>query len=212
MIMDTLAAVSLATEPPHPTELKKERVKKHDRLILSVMWRTILGQALYQILVLVVLLYFAPLMFDMNYDYIDEPFYRNGEPTFRTYHYTLIFYTFILMNLFNQVNSRKLGIKDFNIFERFFNNFYFLVILIGEFVATFFMVEIGGVIFRTASLPLSMHITAISLGVGTWIVGAILKATPEPWVEKIPVLINEEQGDEGEDIISKMHKRVAGKV
>ena len=43
MIMDTLAALALATEPPHPTELKKERVRKHDKIILKVMWRNILG-------------------------------------------------------------------------------------------------------------------------------------------------------------------------
>lgn len=43
MVMDTLAAIALATEPPHPTELHKSRIKKHDRVILNSMWRTILG-------------------------------------------------------------------------------------------------------------------------------------------------------------------------
>jgi len=43
MIMDTLAAIALATEPPHPTELKKERVRKHDKLITPVMLRNVLG-------------------------------------------------------------------------------------------------------------------------------------------------------------------------
>jgi Ca2+-transporting ATPase len=110
MVMDTLAALSLATEPPHPTELKKERVKKHDKIIIQVMWRSILGQVVYQFIVLVVLLYFGPLMFNINYDYINEPFYREIinehsekviEPTNKIYHYTLIFHTFMLMNLFN---------------------------------------------------------------------------------------------------------------
>jgi len=77
MVMDTLAALALATEPPHPTELKKDRPKKHDKIILPVMWRQIFGQAIYQLLVMITLLYFAPLMFSMNYDYIDAPFYDN---------------------------------------------------------------------------------------------------------------------------------------
>ena len=47
MIMDTLAAIALATEPPHPTELKKQRVKKHDKIILKGMWRTIITGAIY---------------------------------------------------------------------------------------------------------------------------------------------------------------------
>ena len=43
MVMDTLAAISLATEPPHPTELKKEKVRKSDRLITPVMLRNVIG-------------------------------------------------------------------------------------------------------------------------------------------------------------------------
>lgn len=43
MVMDTLAALSLATEPPHPTELKKEKEKKSNTIITSVMWRNIFG-------------------------------------------------------------------------------------------------------------------------------------------------------------------------
>lgn len=69
MVMDTLAALSLATEPPHPTELNKDRVRKHDRLITPVMLRNIVGQSIYQFIVVIVLLYFGPLMFDINYEY-----------------------------------------------------------------------------------------------------------------------------------------------
>jgi Ca2+-transporting ATPase len=47
MIMDALAAISLATEPPHPEGLKKEKQKKNDRIVLPVMWRNILVQAVY---------------------------------------------------------------------------------------------------------------------------------------------------------------------
>jgi hypothetical protein len=42
MIMDALAAVSLATEPPHPSAIKTEKQKKTDKIILPVMWRNIL--------------------------------------------------------------------------------------------------------------------------------------------------------------------------
>jgi hypothetical protein len=43
MIMDTLAALALATEPPHPTELRKERIRKHDKIIMPIMVRNIFG-------------------------------------------------------------------------------------------------------------------------------------------------------------------------
>jgi Ca2+-transporting ATPase len=102
MVMDTLAAIALATEPPHPTELKKERVRKNDKIIMPVMLRNVLGQATYMFVVLIVLLYFGPLMFDINYDYVEAPFYNDdGSASNRLYHYTLIFHTFMLMQLFN---------------------------------------------------------------------------------------------------------------
>lgn len=64
----------------------------------------------------------------------------------------MIFHTFVLMNLFNQLNSRKLGWRDFNIFERFFNNFKFLLVVSAEFVFQYLIVLYGGAIFRTAPL------------------------------------------------------------
>ena len=157
MVMDTLAAVALATEPPHPTELKKERVKKHDKIILPVMQRTVLVQVIYQTIVMIVLLYFGPLMFGMSYNLIDEPFYYvsgdfKGDATFRTYHYTFLFQTFMFMQLFNQINSRKLGVRDFNIVERIHNNYLFVIVLAAEFAAQWFMVSLGGKIFRTVAL------------------------------------------------------------
>jgi Ca2+-transporting ATPase len=78
MVMDTLAAVALATEPPHPTELKQQRIKKHDRVILQGMWRTILGESIYQIITMMVLLYAGPWIFGIPYDLINCPFYTSS--------------------------------------------------------------------------------------------------------------------------------------
>lgn len=46
MIMDTLAAFALATEPPRK-EISTHIVKKFDKIITPVMWRNILSQVLY---------------------------------------------------------------------------------------------------------------------------------------------------------------------
>jgi hypothetical protein len=51
-----------------------------------------------------------------------------GDPTPKCYHYTMIFNTFILMQVFNEINARKL--RDYNVFKGFFNNWLFLMILI----------------------------------------------------------------------------------
>jgi magnesium-transporting ATPase (P-type) len=72
MIMDTLAAISLATEPPHPVSMKLEKQKKTDRIILPVMWRNIIGQVAYQLTVLIVMLYTVPWWFGKGYDLVDN--------------------------------------------------------------------------------------------------------------------------------------------
>ena len=196
MVMDTLAAISLCTEPPHPTELKKERVKKHDKIILKSMWRSILGHFIYQFLVMLTLLYFGPLMFDINYDYIYEiKFDENGNPSNRIIHYSLMIITFMMMQLFNQINCRRLGVKAFNVFEDFFNNWLFIFILIGEFCISWAMILFGGKIFQTAPLTWQMVIAAFSFGIGSLLIGAGLKATPEQLIEKIPELLNENSTD-----------------
>ena len=100
-----------------------------------------------------------------------------------------MFHTYVLMNLFNQINSRKLGATELNVFAHFLNNFYFLLVLLAEFVATFFMVQYGGSIFRTAPLTIEMHIACYSFGFGSLIVGAVLKLTKPEFLalfERVP--------------------------
>ena len=106
-------------------------------------------------------------------------------------------------------NSRKLGLKEFNIFSNFFNNFWFFIILAIEFTATWFMITLGSKIFRSVLLTFPMMITAISFGIGSWIVAAAVKATPPEFAEKIPELINENAG-EGHDILSILQKKMQG--
>ena len=72
-------------------------------------------------------------LFDLEYTDKD-PFYIevNGVNvgTAKTMHYTLIFHTFVFMQVFNEINSRKLGVKEYNVFAGFFNNALFLFIIL----------------------------------------------------------------------------------
>lgn len=55
MIMDTLGALALATEPPHDGLMKRPPIGKNAKFITRIMWRNIIGQSIYQIMVLLVL-------------------------------------------------------------------------------------------------------------------------------------------------------------
>lgn len=55
LIMDTLGALALATEPPHDGLMRRPPVGRNTNFITGIMWRNIIGQSIYQITVLLVL-------------------------------------------------------------------------------------------------------------------------------------------------------------
>lgn len=55
MIMDTLGALALATEPPNDGLMKRPPVGRHVSFITKAMWRNIVGQSIYQLAILGVL-------------------------------------------------------------------------------------------------------------------------------------------------------------
>lgn len=57
MIMDTLGALALATEPPNDEMMKRPPISKGQHFITRTMWKNIMGQSIYQLAVLGVLLF-----------------------------------------------------------------------------------------------------------------------------------------------------------
>ena len=109
-----------------------------------------------------------------------------GDPTPKCYHYTMIFNTFVCMQVFNEINSRKLGAHDYNVFKGFFNNLLFLVILIVTLGIQYVMVQYGGLPIRAAPLTVDEHLICFGLGFLSLIVGVIIKIImPVRWFEKV---------------------------
>jgi len=113
--MDTLAALALATEKPQPNILKGKPIKKTEKVVTVVMIRNVVSQFIYQFIMMICVMYFADLIQNYDYNFLTLP-YVNGLPTPKTIHYTLMFESFMMMTIFNQVNCRRLGVRDFNIF------------------------------------------------------------------------------------------------
>ena len=55
MIMDTLGALALATEPPNEGLMKRAPIARTASFITKTMWRNIAGQSVYQLIVLGIL-------------------------------------------------------------------------------------------------------------------------------------------------------------
>lgn len=57
LIMDTLASLALATEPPTPKLLDRLPHKRDDYIVSKTMFKHIIGQAIFQVAILVILLF-----------------------------------------------------------------------------------------------------------------------------------------------------------
>jgi magnesium-transporting ATPase (P-type) len=67
MIMDTLAALALATERPHPSIIRTPPTRKGDLIITPVMWRQIYGISLYMVFVMIIQLAFSGMIWGLDY-------------------------------------------------------------------------------------------------------------------------------------------------
>ena len=93
LIMDTLASLALATEPPTPQLLERKPYGRNRALISPHMWLFISGHSVYQLTVTFVLLFAGPMLLD-----IDDGKYRGLRAT-PGMHFTLIFNTFVFMQV-----------------------------------------------------------------------------------------------------------------
>ena len=140
LIMDTLAALALATDAPTKKILDRPPQPKSAPLITINMWKMIFGQAIYQLLVTFVL-YFAG-MGILGYENTEHK---------RMELNTVVFNTFVWMQVFNEFNNRRLDNK-FNIFENIHKNFWFIginCIMVGGQIMIIF---IGGRAFQITRL------------------------------------------------------------
>jgi Ca2+ transporting ATPase len=102
LIMDSLASLALASEPPVDALLQRPPVNRTEHMITRRMWANMLGQATYQIIIVMLLLFEGPTWFDI------EPGNEVEDTGQNSVHYTIIFNSFVWMQLFNEVNSRNL--------------------------------------------------------------------------------------------------------
>ncbi|KAL7540993.1 hypothetical protein ACHAXR_010547 [Thalassiosira sp. AJA248-18] len=160
LIMDALASLALASEPPTDDLLKRDPVNRSKSIIASRMWGNMLGQASYQIIVIMSLLFAGPDVFGFDPGHEVE---RNLKEN--SIHYTFIFNTFVWMQLFNEINSRSLEGKC-NVFRGIERNPLFCGILFTTAVLQIIMVEFGGKAMHVHEEGLSGELWAYSIVFG----------------------------------------------
>ncbi|KAI2478857.1 Calcium-transporting ATPase [Pyrenophora tritici-repentis] len=171
LIMDTFAALALATDPPTEKILDRPPQGKGP-LITTTMWKQITGQNIYKITVIFVL-YFAGGDI-LNYDL--------SNPDKQLELDTVIFNSFVWMQIFNIFNNRRLDNK-LNIFEGVFRNIFFMGIVALIIALQILIVFVGGRAFHIKSGGIDGTQWAISIVTGfvciPWAV--LIRYFPDEW-------------------------------
>ncbi|MCO5560036.1 hypothetical protein L7F22_013642 [Adiantum nelumboides] len=166
LIMDTLGALALATEPPTNDLMCRPPIDRKDPLISLVMWRNIFGQALYQVIVLLTLQFKGKEIMKLQ-----------GSDT-DSVNTTVIFNAFVLCQLFNEVNARKP--QKMNIFKGLFNNKLFIVILSTTLILQVIIVEFLNKFASTVKLDWQQWVICLVIAFMSWPIAFLVKLIPVP--------------------------------
>ncbi|XP_071331136.1 plasma membrane calcium-transporting ATPase 3b isoform X4 [Trachinotus anak] len=178
LIMDTFASLALATEPPTEALLLRKPYGRNNPLISLTMMKNILGHGVYQLVIIFTLLFIGERMFNIDSGR-NAPLHSPPSE-----HYTIIFNTFVLMQLFNEINARKIH-GERNVFDGIFSNPIFCSIVLGTFAVQIVIVQWGGKPFSCAPLNVEQWLWCLFVGVGELLWGQVIATVP---TERLPCL------------------------
>ncbi|XP_015670621.1 plasma membrane calcium-transporting ATPase 3 isoform X4 [Protobothrops mucrosquamatus] len=171
LIMDTFASLALATEPPTEALLLRKPYGRNKPLISRTMMKNILGHAVYQLIIIFTLLFVGEVIFDID-NGRNAPLHSPSSE-----HYTIIFNTFVMMQLFNEINARKIH-GERNVFDGIFGNPIFCSIVLGTFGIQIVIVQFGGKPFSCSPLNAEQWLWCLFVGFGELVWGQVIATIP----------------------------------
>uniref|UniRef100_A0A4W5L6J3 Calcium-transporting ATPase n=1 Tax=Hucho hucho TaxID=62062 RepID=A0A4W5L6J3_9TELE len=171
LIMDTLASLALATEPPTESLLLRKPYGRNKPLISRTMMKNILGHAVYQLTIIFTLLFAGENFFNIDSGR-NAPLHSPPSE-----HYTIVFNVFVMMQLFNEINARKIH-GERNVFEAIYRNPIFCSVVMGTFILQIVIVQFGGKPFSCTALSIDQWLWCVFIGVGELLWGQLITAIP----------------------------------
>ncbi|KXS15608.1 calcium-translocating P-type ATPase [Gonapodya prolifera JEL478] len=197
LIMDTLAALALATDQPTREILNRPPENKQAPLITRSMWKMIICQAIFQVTVGMVLIYAGPSIFRFTWlsvvgglsagtDFTTTPTGWTGtmdEFTKELEHErrglgTIVFNTFVFMQVFNMINTRRVD-NNVNVFKGIFSNWIFLSIFLGIIAVQILIVFFGGEAFKVQPISGGQWAVCIIVGLLALPIGLVARLMPD---------------------------------
>ncbi|PIN07951.1 Calcium transporting ATPase [Handroanthus impetiginosus] len=173
LIMDTLGALALATEPPTNHLMDRPPVGRREPLVTNIMWRNLVIQAVYQVAVLLVLNFYGITILDLS---DDKKEHANMVKN------TIVFNTFVLCQIFNEFNAREP--EAINVFTGVTKNNLFTGIVGTTFILQIIIINFLGKFASTVKLDFQQWIICLAIGIVSWPLAVAGKFIPVP---KIPL-------------------------
>ncbi|KAJ1455143.1 hypothetical protein M885DRAFT_617498 [Pelagophyceae sp. CCMP2097] len=189
LIMDSLASLALATEPPSEELLQRPPVNRSESIVSPQMWWNMIGHATYQISVMMLLFFEAgPII--LRCDSNGTPDVGGcGRPHFSKHH-TALFNCFVMMTLCNEINCRKLQ-GEWNVFSGLTKNKYFMAIWVLTFV-----LQVAGVEFARDLLAVNENgltpwqwLVCILFGLGEFVVQQAINLLRAAYLRRAPAAV-----------------------
>ncbi|KAG0672572.1 plasma membrane calcium [Maudiozyma exigua] len=190
LIMDTLAALALATDKPDPSIMDRKPRGRSTPLITPSTWKMILGQATLQLIVTFTLHFGGQRIFFPDIKTITGFQQQQLD--------AMTFNTFVWLQFFTLIVSRKLdegdGIRNWrdrvtkanlDFFQDLFRNYYFLLVMAFIGTCQVLIMFYGGAPFSIAPQTPAMWQTAILCGTLSLPVGIIVRIIPDEVALKI---------------------------
>lgn len=161
--MDSLGSLALATETPKPELLDRPPYRRDEYIISRKMVKNILGMSLLQIIIVYSLVFGGENFFPepdpkfrferaatSNNVYPGRLYDWDGTPLYvlkyseygASRHMTNVFNIFVVLQIFNMINARKIN-DEKNIFEGFFTNKMFMGVWVVIMCGQIMLVEVG---------------------------------------------------------------------
>ncbi|KAK0878845.1 plasma membrane calcium [Friedmanniomyces endolithicus] len=172
LIMDTMAALALATDPPSRQILDRKPDPKSAPLISPTMWKMVIGQAIYQLTITLIL------------NFAGNQILGYTTPIQQREKQTLVFNTFVWMQIFNALNNRRLD-NRFNVFEGLTKNLFFCAIFLVMIAGQILIVFVGGwPAFQAQRQNGTQWAIALVLGFLSLPIGILIRCLPDELATK----------------------------
>lgn len=180
LIMDTFAAMALASLPPSSSVMKDKPRKRQDFIINRAMWWQILGVGFAFVLIMLVMLqYFKHSDITSLYDFSIDNFmasitnFSYVSEGLSNYEISLFFTIFVIMQFWNMFNAKAFATAKSALHFSGCKGFIFIaaVILIGQ----VFIVTFGGEMFSVVPISTEDWITIIVATASILVIGEILR-------------------------------------